>query len=44
MIWTVDVLRSARRIYQRAGFRLIAEERHMSFGQDLTGQNWELVL
>lgn len=43
-LWTNDILDAARRIYQRAGFRLIEEERHHSFGQDLTGQNWELTL
>jgi DNA-binding MarR family transcriptional regulator/GNAT superfamily N-acetyltransferase len=44
MLWTNDVLRDARRIYQRAGFRLVEEERHRSFGHDLVGQNWWLTL
>lgn len=39
-LWTNDVLTSARRIYQAAGFDLVAEERHHSFGQDLVGQVW----
>jgi DNA-binding MarR family transcriptional regulator/GNAT superfamily N-acetyltransferase len=43
-LWTNDVLISARRIYQAAGFKLVAEERHHSFGQDLVGQNWDLEL
>ncbi|HWA80346.1 MAG TPA: helix-turn-helix domain-containing GNAT family N-acetyltransferase, partial [Acetobacteraceae bacterium] len=43
-LWTNDVLAAARRIYQDAGFTLIAEERHHSFGKDLVGQNWERVL
>jgi DNA-binding MarR family transcriptional regulator/GNAT superfamily N-acetyltransferase len=39
-LWTNDVLADARRIYQRAGFTLDNENRHHSFGQDLTGQDW----
>jgi len=44
VLWTNDVLVSARKIYQAAGFRLVVEEQHHSFGADLVGQTWEVEL
>jgi len=43
-LWTNDILHAARAIYLAQGFRLVAQERHRSFGQDLVGETWELDL
>jgi DNA-binding MarR family transcriptional regulator/ribosomal protein S18 acetylase RimI-like enzyme len=43
-LWTNSLLRAARGIYERAGYRLLASEPHHSFGHALVGETWELRL
>ena len=44
MLWTQSILHSARAIYKNAGFQIVHEEKHHSFGKDLTAETWELNL
>ncbi|WP_113884313.1 MULTISPECIES: bifunctional helix-turn-helix transcriptional regulator/GNAT family N-acetyltransferase [Cytobacillus] len=44
VLWTNSVLKEARHIYQKKGFQLVKEEKHHSFGHDLVGETWELLL
>jgi hypothetical protein len=40
LLWTNDNLIAAGRIYQAAGFSLLEQSRHRSFGRELVGQTW----
>jgi DNA-binding MarR family transcriptional regulator/N-acetylglutamate synthase-like GNAT family acetyltransferase len=44
VLWTQSLLHPARKIYAAAGYRLVREEPHHSFGHDLVGETWELML
>jgi GNAT superfamily N-acetyltransferase len=43
-LWTQSILVAARKIYQDAGFVLVATETHRSFGRSLVGETWEMQL
>lgn len=44
LLWTVDILTEARKLYQKAGFELVEEEPMISFGKSLVSQTWARVL
>jgi hypothetical protein len=45
ILWTQSELVAARRLYQNAGFALVAQEKHQSWGRDdLVAETWELNL
>jgi len=43
-LWTQSILDAARHIYKQEGFQVVREEKHHSFGKDLTAETWELNL
>jgi DNA-binding MarR family transcriptional regulator/N-acetylglutamate synthase-like GNAT family acetyltransferase len=44
VLWTNSVLVEARHIYAKSGFKMVKQEEHQSFGKDLIGETWELIL
>ena len=44
VLWTNSCLLAARGIYAKRGFQLTKSEPHVSYGQQLVGETWELKL
>ena len=44
VLWTNSNLLEANHIYKKKNFKIINQEKHHSFGHDLIGVYWELVL
>ena len=43
-LWTQSTLTAARKLYVNEGYKLVNQESHHSFGKDLVGETWQLVL
>jgi len=43
-LWTHRVLKAARHIYQKAGFKLVRSERHRNWGPPVVSEHWDLDL
>ncbi len=39
-LWTHSVLTAARNIYERAGFKLVATQKHKTWGKEVVGETW----
>jgi DNA-binding MarR family transcriptional regulator/predicted GNAT family acetyltransferase len=44
VLWTQSILTAARKIYERAGFKLVKSEPNHAFGAELVAETWELEL
>jgi GNAT superfamily N-acetyltransferase len=43
-LWTQSNLTAARNIYENAGFQLLSQQKHKSFGKELVAETWDLNL
>lgn len=43
-LWTQSILHTARHIYKQVGFQVVRQQKHHSFGKDLTAETWEIEL
>ena len=43
-LWTQSNLAAARGIYEKAGFKLVGQQNHKSFGKELVAETWEKIV
>ncbi len=43
-LWTQSNLTAARKIYEDAGFHLVSQQKHRSFGKELVAETWDKTL
>jgi len=43
-LWTHSVLTAARKIYQNAGFKKVAQNAHADWGVQVVSETWEMAL
>jgi hypothetical protein len=44
VLWTQSILVAARKIYSKAGYKLVGTEKNRMFGKELVSETWELTL
>lgn len=44
VLWTNEVLKDARRLYERSGFEKVGSKKHAEFGKEMEGETWKKSL
>jgi DNA-binding MarR family transcriptional regulator/N-acetylglutamate synthase-like GNAT family acetyltransferase len=43
-LWTHSILKAARHVYEKAGFKLMRSEKHKSWGKPVVSEHWDMNL
>jgi DNA-binding MarR family transcriptional regulator/N-acetylglutamate synthase-like GNAT family acetyltransferase len=43
-LWTHSILKAARHVYEKAGFKLMRNEKHQSWGRPVVSEHWDMPL